>query len=50
MVWCSEQNISLAIMFFLSGRYYHGLYQVAESWNDFVLRNRYISVRIGYIF
>lgn len=35
---------------FLSGRYYHGLYQVAESWNDFVLRNRYISFRIGYIF
>jgi len=35
---------------FLSGRYYHGLHQVAESWNDFVLRNRYISFRIGYIF
>ena len=35
---------------FLSGRYYHGLYNVAESWNDFVLRNRYISFRIGYIF
>src|SRR6185295_18681494 len=35
---------------FLSGRYYHGLYQVAESWNDFVLRNRYISFRLGYIF
>jgi hypothetical protein len=35
---------------FLSGRYYHGLYQVAESWNDFVLRNRYISFRVGYIF
>ena len=35
---------------FLSGRYYHGLYQVAESGNDFVLRNRYISFRIGYIF
>jgi len=35
---------------FLSGRYYHGLYNVAESWNDFVLRNRYLSFRIGYIF
>ena len=35
---------------FLSGRYYHGLQQVAESWNEFVLRNRYISFRIGYIF
>ena len=35
---------------FLSGRYYHGLYQVAESENDFVLRNRYISFRLGYIF
>ena len=35
---------------FLSGRYYHGFYQVAESWNDFVLRNRYISFRIGYVF
>lgn len=35
---------------FLSGRYYHGLHQVAEGWNDFVLRNRYISFRIGYIF
>jgi len=35
---------------FLSGRYYHGLYQVAESSNDFVLRNRYISFRIGYVF
>lgn len=35
---------------FLSGRYYHGMYNVAESWNDFVLRNRYISFRIGYIF
>ncbi len=35
---------------FLSGRYYHGLYQVAESWNHFVLRNRYVSFRLGYIF
>lgn len=35
---------------FLSGRYYHGLYQVAESSNDFVLRNRYISFRVGFIF
>jgi hypothetical protein len=35
---------------FLSARYYHGLQQVAESWNDFVLRNRYVSVRVGYIF
>jgi len=35
---------------FLSGRYYHGLYQVAESPNDFTLKNRYISLRVGYIF
>jgi hypothetical protein len=35
---------------FLSGRYYHGLYQVAESSNDFVLRNRYISFRVGFMF
>ena len=35
---------------FLSGRYYHGLYQVAGSANDFVLRNRYVSFRVGYLF
>ena len=35
---------------FFSARYYHGLQQVAESWNDFVLRNRAVSFRIGYIF
>lgn len=35
---------------FLSARYYHGLNNVAESWNDFVLRNRFVSFRVGYIF
>lgn len=48
LVFGAEYKFSNHI--FLSGRYYHGLYQVAESWNDFVLRNRYISFRIGYIF
>ncbi len=35
---------------FVNARYYHGFYNVAESWNDFVLRNRYVSFRVGYIF
>jgi|SRR4029078_2050084 hypothetical protein len=48
LVFGAEYKFSNHI--FLSGRYYHGLYQVAESSNDFVLRNRYISFRIGYIF
>jgi hypothetical protein len=48
LVFGAEYNFSKHV--FLSGRYYHGLYQVAESSNDFVLRNRYISFRLGYIF
>jgi hypothetical protein len=35
---------------FLGGRYYHGLHQVAESWNNFEMRNRYVSFRVGLIF
>ncbi|HEV8286351.1 MAG TPA: porin family protein [Chitinophagaceae bacterium] len=35
---------------FLDARYYLGLHQIAESWNDFEMRNRYVSFRVGYIF
>jgi hypothetical protein len=35
---------------FLGVRYYHGLHQIAEEGNDFEMRNRYVSFRVGYIF
>ncbi len=35
---------------FLGARYYMGLHQIAESWNNFEMRNRYWSFRVGYIF
>jgi hypothetical protein len=35
---------------FFGARYYHGIHQIAESWNDFEMRNRYVSFRVGYIF
>jgi Outer membrane protein beta-barrel domain len=35
---------------FLGARYYYGVHQVAESWNDFEMKNRYISFRVGYVF
>jgi hypothetical protein len=35
---------------FLGGRYYLGLHNVAESWNNFEMKNRYVSFRTGVIF
>ena len=35
---------------FLGARYYLGLSQIAESWNNFEMKNRYLSFRLGYIF
>lgn len=35
---------------FLGARYYWGAHQIAEPWNDFEMKNRYISFRVGYIF
>ena len=32
---------------FLGTRYYYGLHQVAENWNNFEMKNRYISFRLG---
>ena len=35
---------------FLGARYYLGVHQIAEPWNDFEMKNRYVSFRVGYIF
>src|SRR4030095_2845172 len=35
---------------FLGARYYWGIHQIAESWNDFEMKNQYVSFRVGYIF
>jgi len=35
---------------FLGGRYYLGLSQIAESWNNYEMKNRYVSFRVGCIF
>jgi len=35
---------------FLGARYYWGAHQIAEPWNDFEMKNRYVSFRVGYIF
>ena len=35
---------------FLGARGYLGLSQIAESWNNFEMKNRYLSFRVGYIF
>jgi len=35
---------------FLGARYYLGIHQIARDWNDFEMRNRYGSFRVGYIF
>ena len=35
---------------FLGARYYWGAYQIAEPWNNFEMKNRYVSFRVGYIF
>jgi hypothetical protein len=32
---------------FLGARYYYGLHQIAESWNNFEMKNRYISFRLA---
>lgn len=33
----------------LGTRYYYGLHQIAENWNNFEMKNRYISFRLGVI-
>jgi hypothetical protein len=35
---------------FLGARYNLGIHQIARDWNDFEMRNRYWSFRVGYIF
>jgi len=35
---------------FLGTRYNLGLHQIAKDWNNFEMRNRYVSFRIGYVF
>jgi hypothetical protein len=48
LVFGGEYNFTPHL--FLGTRYYLGLHQIAESWNDFEMKNRYISFRVGYKF
>ena len=48
LVFGGEYNFTHHI--FLGTRYYLGLHQIAEDWNNFEMRNRYISFRVGYKF
>jgi outer membrane protein with beta-barrel domain len=48
LVFGGEYNFTKHL--FLGTRYYLGLHQIAEDWNNFEMRNRYISFRVGYKF
>jgi hypothetical protein len=48
LVFGGEYNFNRHL--FLSTRYYLGLHQIAEDWNDFEMKNRFISFRVGYKF
>lgn len=48
LVFGGEYNFTRHL--FLGTRYYLGLHQIAEEWNNFEMKNRYISFRVGYKF
>ena len=48
LVFGGEYNFTRHL--FLGTRYYLGLHQIAEDWNNFEMKNRFISFRVGYKF
>jgi outer membrane protein with beta-barrel domain len=48
LVFGGEYNFNRHL--FLGTRYYLGLHQIAEDWNNFEMKNRFISFRVGYKF